>query len=153
MKSVLFSLSQTNGNNVSFEMQANEALAAMSQDVFAGTYLFPATLRLICGAAKLFNKALPVHLSFSATYANGDTSNKVVAKLRIKSKSVSNVRRTVMLFNEALAALVAPEVHTSVYDIASMKAGKTREFQAYAGKMLRPSVKLSQALEVAGSAN
>lgn len=144
MKKVTFSLAQTNGNVVSFELKdiAND----LTQDKFAGTYMFPAMLRLVKGSAKLFDKALPVSLSFMAQFDNDETSTKVVAAITIKSKSVHEVRKAVLCFNEAIAGLVVSDQPTSIYSLLDMKGDKGGEFRRYASRMLRPSIPLNAAI-------
>lgn len=143
---VSFQLRQANGNHVSFELNT---VSDLMQDQFAGTYLFPALLRIVKGSSKMFDRTLPVTLAFAATHANGETSAKVLANVTIKSASVMAVRRAVLVFNETLAGLVVPATRTSIYTLQDMKAGKGAAFRAYAGNMLRPSVSLSAALPIA----
>lgn len=144
MKKIVFSLSQRNGNLVSFSMESLPE--GITQDKFSGTYVFPAMLRLVKGSSKLFDKNLPVYLNFTAEVTEGEFINKAVANLRLKSKSVYAIRQAVLVFNEAIAGLVVPAVETSIYAIQDMKANKGREYRAYTSAMLRPSVPLANAL-------
>jgi hypothetical protein len=144
MKQVTFTLSQSNGNRVSIEIK--DITKGITQDAFAGTYLFPAMLRLVKGASKLFDKSLPVTLSFAAEQTDGEKSAKVLADIKIKSKSVHAVRGAVLVFNEAIAALVTPTRTLSVYDLIDMKGNKGGEFRTYAKAQLRPSVSLEGAI-------
>lgn len=152
MKKVLFQLTQRNGNKVAFEF--NALPYGITQDQFAGTYLFPALLRLMKGASMMFDRKLPVHLTFSAEGVEA----KVLASLTIPSRSLPNVRKAVLVFNEAIAALVAPTSIMSAYDLPKDSPifegkGKDRKYVGrndwmtrYAHGMLRPSVPLSVAL-------
>jgi len=147
MKKIIFSLSQTNGNRVSFEFETIKD--GLTQDEFAGTYLFPAMMRLVKGSHKMFDKALPVFLSFAAEVNDGDTINKVLANIRLKSSAPTAVRKAVLTFNETIAGLIVPAVPTSIYAIADMgKDAKDRgaAFRQYSKALLRPSVSLEAAL-------
>lgn len=149
MKQIIFSLSQTNGNRVTFEMSSKNGQpvipANMMQDQFSGSYLFPAMLRLVKGASKLFDRNLPVFLSFAATFEDGNSTSKTLANIRLKSSSVHAVRKAVLVFNEAIAGMVTVP-GTSIYSIADMKGGKGAEYRNYAQALLRPSVSLTKAL-------
>lgn len=152
MKKVLFQLTQRNGNKVAFEF--NALPDGIMQDQFAGTYLFPALLRLMRGASQMFDKSLQVHLTFSAEGVDA----KVLASLIIKSRSHANVRKAILCFNEAIASLVAPTSLISAYDLPKDSPifegkGKDRKYVGHADRMtryangiLRPSVPLSIAL-------
>lgn len=140
MKKVMFQLTQRNGNVVSFMFESLPE--GITQDQFAGTYLFPSLLRLVKGASKMFDKDLPVYLSFSAETID----TKVLANLKIKSASVMAVRRAVLTFNEAIAALAGPTATISAYDLIGMKGNRGGEYRDYAARLLRPSVSLEKAL-------
>lgn len=144
MKKVMFSLSQKNGNIVKFEFETLPE--GITQDKFSGTYLFPAMLRLTKGASKLFDRKLPVFLSFSAELANDEFINRTVAQITLKSSSVNAVRKAVLVFNEAIAGLIIPAVPTSIYSIADMKGDKGVGLRNLSASLLRPSVSLSAAL-------
>jgi len=144
MKKIIFSLSQRNGNIVSFEFETIKE--GLTQDQFSGTYLFPAMLRLVKGSSKLFDRELPVNLSFAAELSDGESVSKTVAHLKLKTSSVHAVRRAVLVFNEAIAGLIIPATETSIYTIADMKGGKGAEYREYSKTLLRPSVLLEKAL-------
>lgn len=144
MKQATFQLSQRNGNNVTFEVK--DVNKSITQDDFAGTYIFPALLRLVAGSSQMFDKSLPVHLTFSASFDNGEVSAKVLGSVKIKSKSAHAVRQAVLVFNEAIAALAAPTSIVSAYALLDMKGDKGGQFRTYAKGLLRPSVSLNKAL-------
>lgn len=140
----MFSLSQRNGNLVKFEFETLPE--GITQDAFSGTYLFPAMLRLTKGASKLFDRTLPVNLSFAAEISEGDTVNRTIASITLKSSSVNAVRKACLVFNEAIAGLIVPAVPTSIYSIADMRGDKGAALRNLSATLLRPSVSLSAAL-------
>lgn len=143
---VTFELRQSNGNHITFECATEEGL---TQDKFAGTYLFPKLLHIVKGSHKLFDRTLPVSLSFFASSTDGNRSAKVIANVTIKSASVMAVRRAVLTFNETLAMMVDPIQRVSIYALADMKARKGGEYRDYARTFLRPSVPMAKALPIA----
>lgn len=144
MKQVTFTLSQSNGTRVNLGIKSLET--GITQDDFSGTYVFPALMTLVKGSSNLFDKSLPVALSFEAEIIEGEIVAKMLAKVVIKSKSAHAIRRAVMVFNEAIAALVAPTSRVSIYDLVDMKADKGGQFRRYAKSLLRPSVSLEKAI-------
>lgn len=141
MKQVTFIIAQSNGNKV--ELRIKSLPEGMTQDQFAGTYLFPALMRLIKGAGMVFDNELPVTLYFEAE----GVDIQLIASVNIASKSVHAIRTAVLMFNEAIAGLVAPDKVLTIYQLKDMKGERGGEFRRYAQGLLRPSVPLALALE------
>lgn len=144
MKSVIFQLRQSNGNNVRFSFKSIPD--GINQDIFVGTYLFPALIRLVKGASGMFDRALPIQMSFAAENDDDTTVSKIVGNVTLKTSSVHAVRRAVLSLNEMLAAMVPPTKAISAYVLVDMKGDKGREYRVYANSLLRPSVPLIAAL-------
>jgi hypothetical protein len=142
-KKVRFSLRQSNGNNVSFELSD---LSTYNNDTFAGTVLFPALLRLCKGASKLFDRKLPISLSFAFEQEEGTYKAKVIADITMVNSAYTQVRKACLVFNEAIAGLVIPDEQVSIYAIDAMRKDKGAALRAFSLAAIRPSVKLDKAL-------
>lgn len=94
----------------------------------------------------MFDRALPIQMSFAAENDDDTTVSKIVGNVTLKSSSVHAVRRAVLSLNEMLAAMVLPTRAITVYDLVDMKGDKGREYRVYANSLLRPSVPLVAAL-------
>lgn len=124
------------------ELHIKELPTELTQDKFAGAYLFPALLRLLKGSGYVFDKELPISLYFESE----EYSLSLITSAHIKSRSASAIRKVCLIFCEALAALAMPTTGKTIYQLVDMKGERGREFRDYARGLMRPSVSLDKAL-------